>query len=239
MSLAMLYDDIWVQSSNCTQCKIAYNPKNSTTSVNLGVQVVQDSMYDAYAMLILSGNKYQDSIELEGLPVIYNVSVANIFVDPLNLAEDGILGLGTNEFSIVYKLYEESLIDEPIYSLQATDIDFSYLILGTPNFSELGLAASEPKTISYKDGIEAVFCYDGIQYPSTKAEFSSISSYILGPYEQLHYFYTSLRNDYDCFFFEEYIVCDCENEYPDIYFIIQGVNLTLSSSGYLMKVIYK
>ena len=181
---------------------------------------------------------YRDLVDIAGFYVTYNISVASIFVDPLDLAVAGILGLGSDSRSLVYEMYLQGNLSQPIYSLYSGDANSNYLILDTPDFSDLGLNVISTDVLFYNESLQAVFRLEGKEYESTIVEFSSINSYIVGPYEQLHYFYQKLQ-EYGCYYFEEYMVCDCEGSYPDMEFLIQSVTLIVSSQVYLMTVFDK
>lgn len=187
-------------------------------------------------MLTLKGNVFEDDLILENYKFRSKISVAHKFVDPLSLAEDGILGLGVDENSIVYEMYEKNYITEPIYSLFIDEINGSYLYLDSINFTDLGLQVESSVVIPLKDEIFGNFSYNGTIYDSAPIEFSSISSYIIGPFSLLQNLYTDLIMEYGCYYFEEFIVCDCEGSYPDLEFIIGDDILVITQEFYLMQV---
>ena len=242
MSVALLFSEIWVQGEDCTNCEFQffgydpYLPSNSTFSEDLNTT---SSYEDPDKLLSLSGTVYRDQLEIEGIKVDYTVSAAFEFVDPLDLALDGIMGLGNDSSSVIYKMYSEGLITQPIYSLNNEDIDASYLILDVPDFEGLGLVVESMQVVDYSLPLQAVFVFNDTEYEAVDVEFSSINSYIVGPYDQLMYFYEVLQAEYGCYYFEEYIVCECENTFPDLHFVIQNATLTVTSDTYLMQVFCK
>lgn len=186
-------------------------------------------------MLRLTGDKYEENIEIEGIPTVFPIFVANKFIDPLNIIDDGILGLGNDSNSVVYSLYTQNLIDKPIYSIQSITLEYSSLILGSFNFSDLGLESFLNTIISYTS-LEGSFVYNDTCYDSFPLVFDSLSSYITGPIEQIQNFYDSLILDYGCYYYEEWVVCDCEGEYPDIEIIIQEKSFFVNFESYSMPV---
>lgn len=236
LTLAILFPDIWVEGSKCKKCKVVsqvYNPSNSKTCKNL---TETNEYEDENKMLILKGIKYEDNIVIEDLEFRSVISVAHKFVDPLNLAEDGILGLGDNEKSIVYEMYNKSYISNPIYSLFIDEIKGSYLYLDNINFTDLGLILEDTVTIPIDDEIIGNFSYNGTIYDAAPIEFTSISSYIIGPFSLLQNLYVDLVMEYGCYYFEEFIVCDCGGSYPDLEFIIGDKTLVITQGYYLMQV---
>lgn len=237
LSVAILYPHIWVEGNPCKKCKKVYQqylPSSSSTSVN----TQEVSVYsDDDKMLNFHGVKYNDLMSIGGFAVETQIFVADKFVDPLSLAEDGILGLGNDSSSIVYKLYEEGDLSEPIYSLYSGQADGDYLIFDSINFTDLGLSVDEEIQLPILSSHKAIFSYNGTEYDSAPIEFSSISSYISGPYELINNLFSDLTQEYGCYYFEELIVCDCAGSYPDISFIIDDITLTITSQSYLLPVL--
>jgi hypothetical protein len=184
------------------------------------------------------GTYVKDSVRiLNETNIIYPIAVAHKFVDVYGLALDGILGLGNDNTSIIYKLYEEKQISEPIYSLSF--LSDPLLILGTPDFLSLSLVVESQQTISFNKVLEITkFSFrDKIVEKSTPLELSSVSSYITGPADILESIFKILVEE-GCHYEEELLMCECGNdEYPTFNFTVQGQEFFLTSHEYLIEVI--
>ena len=236
----MLTDDIWVIDSECTECKVAqftYNTSTSTTAVYTGVE---EKYVHHVFNLDLEAKAYTDSVQLEDYASInYKVLDAHKFVDVLSLAQDGILGLGHDHNSIVYKLYEAGNISWPVYSISYLSSPF--LILDIPNFNDLSLVVEENYTIPLKENYTTSFFSFGKVNSSEiyHVEFSSLSSYITGPFEILEGVFKELVVDHDCHYEKELLVCDCHGgNYPAFNFTIEDVTFSIESEYYFIAVIY-
>jgi hypothetical protein len=237
LSLGILMDGLWVASSSCTKCKRtfhSYNRSEHPESEDLGQQ---KSYYNEIFHLDITGNIVKETVTVNELSsVSFPIVVADRFVDVLNLAMDGIIGLGFNRSSIVYQLFESQVIDKPIYSLSYLSDPF--LVLGTPNFLELSLVVSTQQNISFRSPMQiayfsfAEFVDSGVE----SLEFNSISSYITGPFDVLEGVFKVLV-DKGCHYEEELLMCDCKQKgLPNFVFHIQGQAFTISSANYLIKV---
>jgi hypothetical protein len=228
-------ENIWVVDTECTNCKetsIQYN----TTSIQPYSPKTDSNYKNPLLNLDIKGTFYKDIIQIQDYPSITSTFVAcSKFVDVLGLAIDGVLGLGTNKSSIVYKMYEEKLIDKPIYSLSF--LNNPYLILGTPNFLNLSLVIETQDTIKFQSPlIVSHFQFDEFQEPEDlEVEISSMSSYVTGPFEILERIYKILTGR-GCHYEEELLMCDCHEEFPEMIFTIQGVPLSIGSREYLIQV---
>jgi len=67
-------------------------------------------------------------------------------------------------------MYLQGNLSQPIYSLLSGDADSNYLILGTPDFSALGLNVISSDVLLYNESLQAVFRLDGKEYEATKVE---------------------------------------------------------------------
>ena len=185
--------------------------------------------------MLLSGNHYKDLIIINKIPVIYSFSVANTYIDPLFLTEDGILGLGNDETSIVYQIYTQSQIDKPIYSLYFTETH-TFLMFGSVNYTNLSFFLQTQAKISYKPSLFAEFHYKNTKFEAFPIEFNSLDSHISGPYSQLQYFFNDLINNYQCVQYSKFITCACDKQYPNLEFQVQSQILMIKSEFYLKKV---
>lgn len=230
-------ENIWVTQPDCEKCKTAfmmYNESDSNTSVALNIPT---SYKNNVLNLDLNGTLYTEDVTIEEMDTLrLNISVANRFVDVLNLAIDGIIGFGTDENSIVYEMYNQGLIDEPIYSLSY--LNSPYIIFGTPNFKNLSLVVDTQQTISFKHALNCTYFEFG-HYSETEVaeiEFNSISSYITGPFDVLEAVFKILVDE-GCHYEEELLMCDChETEFSHFSFEIQGELLNITSEHYLIAV---
>ena len=119
--LEILSDDIWIQDNVCKKCKKSINTHNTTENHlnndnNNSINEYSNSLEQIY----LSGKIINEQIAVLNFIIFQNISVADIYLDYINITEDGILGLGYSKSSIVYQLYEKKLISAPVYSLQNT-----------------------------------------------------------------------------------------------------------------------
>lgn len=238
MTVEILHSDIWVQGIDCLNCKAVsstYNPSDSSSSEYLNQT---NSFFDRAKEFELEGKIYSDSINISGLIIQADLSVASRFIDPHNLVEDGILGLGKDKNSIVYKLYEQGQLGSPIYSLYNVPDDYPYLLFGELNFTDLDLDLNETSTISLSEPLTGELSFNNKTYESYPVEFSSINSYIIGPYTIMQELHTGFIENFNCYYYEEFLACECDSEFEDIYITIQGVTLTIPSSLYLMTVNY-
>ena len=189
--------------------------------------------------LDITADQISEKLSIESTyNITYPVNVADKFVDVLNLANDGIFGLGTDESSVVYQLYNQSIISQPIYSLSF--LNEPLLVLDKPDFLELSLVIETQQTISYKDPLKIDFFEFGAYVPkpeTSPVEFNSISSYITGPFEALEAVFKELVNE-GCHYEEELLMCECGNtDYSSFTFGIQGENFTIGPEYYLIQVI--
>lgn len=225
-----------MQGVDCPNCKLVasqYDPHNSTNSLYLNKS---NTFIDESKKLVLEGSVYSDTINISGLLINANISVASQFVDPYNLAEDGILGLGKDKNSIVYKWYELGYLSSPVYSLYNVPDDYPYLLFDELNFTDLDLDLNETLKISLKEPLLGELWFNDKTYEAYPVEFSSINSYFSGPYVIMQELYSDLIENFNCYYVEEYLACECDSEFEDIYITIQGVTLTIPSSLYLMTV---
>ena len=236
MSLAIFFNEIWVISPKCDNCKRVFQNYNESLSA-YSEELLESCTYShEFKRLFLSGDRYHDQLDFNGLQLNASICVANSFTDPLNFAEDGIIGLGNDSTSIVYSMYLNGVIDKPIYSIHSLSLNASNLLFGSIDFKHLNLTMGKQVVLSYNQGLVAKFKYKEIIYEEYPIEISSLYSYIAGPYETLHHFYESLVQDYGCYNFMEFIICKCQGNYPDIHFIIQSFTLTIQSSNYFKTV---
>lgn len=230
-------DEVWVMDSECENCKLTSIQYNTTLD---GLSTTGKQAY--YKNLILTidaaGTFYEDTVMIGAYPAVsVPIVVCHKFVDVMGMAIDGILGLGHNKSSVVYELYKQGLIDRPIYSLSF--FTESFLVLGTPNFLNLSLVVESQQSIKYQDK----FIITEFQFKSfintdpLDCEFSSISSYITGPFEILERIYKILST-LGCHYEEEILMCECGGDYPELEFTIQGQKFSLSSSEYLITVFF-
>ena len=139
-------DGIWIARAGCEKCKVVfkdYNSSETTTGVDLGKRVKYEN--DVFN-LDITADQISEKLSIESTyNITYPVNVADKFVDVLNLANDGIFGLGTDESSVVYQLYNQSIISQPIYSLSF--LNEPLLVLDKPDFLELSLVIETQQTI--------------------------------------------------------------------------------------------
>lgn len=232
----MLMEDIWVMDSQCANCKLTSIQYNTT--VGGLVSTGQQAFYKNLLLTIdAAGTYYEDTIVIGAYPsVSVPIVVCHKFVDVMGMAIDGILGLGHNQSSLVYKLYKQGLIDRPIYSLSFFTEPF--LVLGTPNFLNLSLVVESQQSIKYQDKFFVTqFQFDTFVHTEPlDCEFSSISSYITGPFEVLERIYKILST-LGCHYEEEILMCECGGDYPELEFTVQGEKFVLGSSEYLITVL--
>lgn len=206
---------------------------NSTSGVNTNEEVEYE--HDPLD-LDFRGVIYNDYITIEDIgPIWYHVYVANKLVDTSGMIADGVLGLGNDENSIVYEMYKQNIISRPIYSLSY--LNSPLVIFDTPNFLDLALFVESNSTIKISEIYKASFEFNGTFYEEWDAEFSSLSSFITGPFEMLQIVYDNLVVYHGCTYTEEVLNCECEGEYPDLVFTIQGTELRVPYTSYLVTVI--
>lgn len=236
--MGVLLDDIWIMSPSCTNCKISTTQYNFTSSYSENLNV-RNSFNHSFLNMEIEGSAYKDSIGLyEYYPIDFSVVVCDKFVDVYNMAVDGILGLGSNKNSIIYKMYKENLIDKPIYSISA--ITTPYLTLGSPDFLCLHLVVSSQQNISFSSKLEVTeFEFADLNFIETiPAEIISFSSYITGPFKYLAEVFKKLTN-LGCHFEEELLMCQCgSKKFPEFKFSIQGQKFIVTSSEYLIQVFH-
>jgi hypothetical protein len=239
MTVGILSQEIWVQGTNCKGCKSVYStydPKNSTKSLDLNKTKTYSNPDKNFE---LRGSMFRDEMNLSGVMIDLEFAVADKFVDPHNLIQDGILGLGNDNSSIIYSMYSSGHISAPVYSLFNVPDDSAYLILDTLNFTDLDVELNDTLTISLSQDLTGEFSFNNKTYPSYPVNISSINSYFSGPYEVMQEIYTDLINDFGCYYMEELLACECDTEFQDMSITIQGVTLTIPSSTYLMTVSFK
>ena len=235
LTVGVLQDDLWITNANCTECKVvysSYDPEDSSTSVSYYEEVEH---FDDKLNLEMTGFKYSDQVKVLDHEVNFNLSVANLYVDVLGLALDGVLGLGHDENSIVYKMFTDGKIDEPTYSLSY--LNYPYLILGKPNYLKLSLFVDSNFTIAINSTYQASFEFNEEVYEELlELEFNSISSYITGPFEILEVIFKNLIVEHGCYYMEEMLLCVCEDEYADFIFKIGDATITIPSENYFIMV---
>lgn len=238
LSLSVLTKDIWIMHPNCTNCKSTFIQYSfSSPSKQETGQVVK--FHHSDLNIDAEGTYIKDSVRiLNETDIVYPVAVASKFVDVYGLALDGILGLGNDNTSIIYKLYEDKQLDQPIYSLSY--LNDPLLILGTPDFLSLSLVVESQQTVAFNKPLEITkFGFrDKIVEKPTALELSSISSYITGPADILESIFKILVEE-GCHYEEELLMCECENdEYPTFNFTLQQQEFFLTSHEYLIQVIH-
>ena len=139
----------------------------------------------------LSGKRVTDNITLLNFAISQNLSIADIYIDAINITEDGILGLGYSKSSFVYDLYKQKFILSPIYSIQETESSTTLLVFDTPNFESLNLHVKASLSLSYIN-CSALFSYDNYTFEDHPLGFSLLSSHITGPSQILQHFFNSL-----------------------------------------------
>lgn len=238
MTIGLLNQEIWVQGTECKGCKsvlTTYDPQNSTLSKDLNK--TRSFSYPA-KNFELKGSMYRDQLNFTGLIIEMDFAVADKFVDPHNLVEDGILGLGKDNTSIIYSMYQSGQLSAPVYSLHFVQDDNTYLYLDALNFTDLDLELNETLTLSLEQEMTAEFSFNNRTYEPYPVKFSSINSYISGPYEVMQEIYTDLINNFGCYYVEEILACECDTEFVDMMINVQGVTLSIPSSAYLMTVFF-
>jgi hypothetical protein len=153
-----------------------------------------------------------------------------------NFVEDGVLGLGRDKSSLVYKLWEKRVIKSPIYSLQSINNEIPLLILGDVNFTELNLTIKDSFKLNFSADMKTQFFYNSKIFPIVPVEINSLYSHITGPYDQLQGFYADLIDKYDCSQVLSLILCNCSNQYPELIFLIENHELYINSSYYFKRV---
>ena len=233
MTIGFLLNDIWITEENCQNCKIT-DQSYAVQSPSIGNNSYFDEIFD----LDFAGNLYNDQVIIENqykIP-LFPLSVANKYVDILGLSNDGILGLGKDNSSVVYKMYEQGIIAKPIYSINY--LGYPFIVLDEPNFLNLNLFVSSiiNITIEKTEKMTLLMFNDTvINDQPCEVEFSTLSSYILGPFELLEPIFKILVNE-GCYYEDEFLKCDCEREYPDLSFVIQGFTFSVPSANYLITV---
>ncbi|OMJ85349.1 hypothetical protein SteCoe_13322 [Stentor coeruleus] len=231
LTIGVLMQDIWITELDCEKCKIVSQAYDKT--VESSVDLKKQSVYiNDYLDLDIAGNVYEDEVIIENdYMTRANLSVAYKFIDTRNLAIDGILGLGVDENSVVYRMYVDGVIDKPIYSVSY--LNSPYLVLGTPNFLNLNLVVQSQHEISFAQTIKiSYFSFaDYTNYEPCDAEINSLSSYILGPFEAV---FKVLVNE-GCHYEEELLMCECKGvKYPSLNFTIQSQTFSMGSGEYLI-----
>ncbi|OMJ69676.1 hypothetical protein SteCoe_32529 [Stentor coeruleus] len=234
LTIGVLMEDIWITEPDCEKCKLvsqSYN-KSAPSSTDLNIR----SKYSNDILdLDIAGNLFEDELIIENDYILRgNISVATRFVDVRNLAIDGILGLGKDEKSIVYKMFYEGLIDKPIYSVSY--LSSPYLIFGTPNFLSLSLVVQSQQDLSIASTLQVTsFSFGNFtNNDPCDLEINSLTSYLLGPFDVLEAVFKVLVNE-GCHYEEELLMCECEDvEYPEFIFTIQNQEIALASSEYLI-----
>lgn len=231
MVLGFMIDSIWVQDLNCSLCKpfsVKYPSSNNYTNTT--------SYTDFHKNLRFTGLSYTGTISILQYQVSHSIISANYYYDPYNITNDGIFGLGSDSNSIVYKIFQQGKISSPKYSLHCQDISAPYLIFGDVDFDALNLTVENSIVLDYKEELKAAFTYDNESFDSYPVEFSSINSYIIGPFEIVYKFYSDLIVNYGCYSFDESIFCECDYEYPNVTFWISGYEILVYSESYLIEV---
>lgn len=229
LALNLLSNEVWVQEKTCVDCKKSSKKYlGSSTS-----QDCEENLHDSLpTSLYFTGCEYEEQVSLLDTKGLYNISSAGTYIDPTNITMDGVLGLGNDLYSVVSKL-QQGL--PSIYSLHSQEIDAESLIIGIPDFPSLNLTVDSSFSLSYTN-LSGVFSYNNLTFPDFPLEFSSLTTYILGPAPILQFFYNDLIWNYECHYFEEHILCNCESELPILYLFIQGHNLTIYQEQYLLAV---
>lgn len=226
--------DIWITELDCDKCKVVSQSYDNT--VESSVDLKKQSVYiNDYLDLDIAGNVCEDEVVIENdYMTRANLSVAYKFIDARNLAIDGILGLGVDETSVVYRMYANGLIDKPIYSVSY--LNSPYLVLGTPNFLNLNLVVQSQHEISYAQ-VMKISSFSFANYTNDEpcdVEINSLSSYLLGPFEAV---FKVLVNQ-GCHYEEELLMCECKGvKYPNLNFTIQNKTFSMGSEDYLITVI--
>ena len=225
-------------SPSCTDCKTSTTQYNYSSSYSENLNL-RSRFNHSILNIEVDGSIYKDSVNLyEYFPVEFNVVVCDKFVDVFNMAVDGILGLGSTKNSIIYKMYQEGLINKPIYSISA--ITSPYLTLGTPDFLCLHLVISSQQNISFSTKLEVTeFEFADLNFfENIPAEIVSFSSYITGPFKYLAEVFKKLTS-LGCHFEEELLMCQCgSKKFPEFKFSIQGQKFIVTSSDYLIQVFH-
>lgn len=237
LTIGVLMEDIWITEPDCEKCKLVSQSYNNSVPSSIDLKV-QTKYSNDVLDLDIAGNIFEDELIIENDYILKgNISVASRFVDVRNLAIDGILGLGKDEKSIVYKMFLEGLIDKPIYSVSY--LSSPYLIFGTPNFLSLNLVVQSQQDLSLaSDLIVTSFSFGNFtNNDPCGLEINSLTSYLLGPFDVLEAVFKVLVNE-GCHYEEELLMCECEGvEYPEFIFTIQDQEISLASSEYLITVI--
>jgi hypothetical protein len=223
---------------DCADCKLSTTQYNFSSIYSVPTskraEYQEDMLY-----IDAEGEVFVDSVSLlDFAPIDSPVIVCDKFVDVYNMAVDGILGLGSGKNSIVYKMYESQIIDKPIYSI--SQLTSPYLTLGSPNFLSLRLVVQGQRTISFREPLLVTsFRFGDLMFnESVSASLNSFSSYISGPFKYLANVFKKLTK-LGCHFEEELLMCKCGSKsYPDFIFYIQGIKYTISSSDYLIQVLF-
>ena len=121
---------LWVPSENCTECRnytSKYNSTKSTTSLDL-----KKKLNITYGKGYVDGYLVSDDIFMSSTFGVKNMNflVVNKELDLDGTISDGLLGLGiffeqNKNFSFIYNLYQQKIINKPVFTFYLTDSIYS------------------------------------------------------------------------------------------------------------------
>jgi hypothetical protein len=234
LRLALLWDDVWVQNTDCSNCKPVfqqYEAENSTSSVFLNTSCAYSNPDER---MTLQGWRFEDVFNLSDFELQAEFCSAEVMTDPFSISEDGILGLGKTQNSIVGRLFEQEMIDLPSYSLYNSAEEGPVLLLGSVNFTSLGLEVVQEAQFGIAEKLAAGFRFNEVEYQQAQVEFTSLLSFMFGPLEIIQAVYAEFISSFGCYYFEEFLVCDCGGEFSEMVFTINNQTFAIPPEHYLM-----
>lgn len=131
--------DLWVHTDKCKGCLTSQRLYNPSKSTSLLKETTREEAFISYGIGFVSGNKYNDNVGLD------NQSLKQVRMDFIGAESshvkivDGMIGLGRNKDSrsLIYRLYDEKLIPNLLFSIYTTNDGNGILSIGeSPKSSE-------------------------------------------------------------------------------------------------------
>lgn len=247
---------LWVPEVNSSHAFENYfDPDASTTYVPTG-----EFEAITYGNSVIYGKHSLDTVEIAGASA-FNQSfiLAQGESTFASLEVDGLFGLAfgkpdNNYTNLIESLKNQGVITDAIFSLYLNDSstdssdDMQSVITiggfdlqtytGSSNESDIHYLRVYQETGLWAVALDAVnFGDHHLSYGGQMAILDSGVSLILGPTALVANLMTFMKNLYSCVFEDEanMLTCDCNYAYPDLAFVLEGVNFYVPPSSYFYR----
>lgn len=230
-------------STNCKSCQ-KFNASASSTYKSL-----DQSHSINYIGGYVEGEFSEDSIKISNLT---SKSTQFLLVNSEKnldqLASDGILGLGYNgkenlKYSLVYNLYLEGQIDEPVFAVDFNGMSKdSFIYIG--GYDSEKYDKNEAFIVKvFEDFFSWSGTFNGIQFGEVEIKdynvvfFDTGLTYFYGPEKYVGMIFDEIKKQFECSE-SSYLKCECDkyfvNKLPELVFRLDGGELKVGPENYVL-----